>query len=139
MLPAVPVVFIRNVESAMFMLDIVPVNTKRVLLPAKLNPDAGVSPSKRVILNVVPAGACGKPIAQRSVAVELNPFNTNPLASWLAVLIANDLGSGEVTDCPRTQMEFSNIKNMNTSFFIGYSIDSSTLLPFASTASANTK
>jgi hypothetical protein len=74
-------VFIFNVANALLMLAIVPVNAKRVLLPLIEYPVAGVKPVIVDKLNVVPDGDCGKPIAQRSVAVELNPLKENPLAS----------------------------------------------------------
>jgi hypothetical protein len=118
MLPAVAFVFTFNVANALFILAIVPVNTKRVLLPVKLNPDAGVRPVVVLMLNVVPAGACGKPIAQSKVAVELNPLKENPLASWLGVLIANDLGSGAVTDCPNPKIVTKDNKSVNNILII---------------------
>jgi hypothetical protein len=62
-------------------LAIVPVTTKRVLVPVKVNPLAAVNPVVVLILNVVPVGNVTKLIDVNKMSVEVNQFKTNPLAS----------------------------------------------------------
>jgi hypothetical protein len=96
---------------------IVPVTTKRVLLPANVNPLAAVRPVVVVRLNVVPVGGFTKLIDANKVAVEPNPLNTNPLASCPVVDGKNDLESGADTLCPNPKNEISK-KNITNNFFI---------------------
>jgi hypothetical protein len=96
---------------------IVPVTTKRVLLPAKVNPLAAVRPVVVVRLNVVPVGGFTKLIDANKVAVEPNPLNTNPLASCPVVDGKKDLESGADTLCPNPKNEISK-KNITNNFFI---------------------
>jgi hypothetical protein len=63
----------------------VPVNTKRVLLPVNVNPLAAVRPVVVVILNVVPDGGLTKLIDVNNVS-DVNPLTINPLASCPEVL-----------------------------------------------------
>jgi len=98
-------------------LAIVPVTTKRVLLPAKVNPLAAVRPVVVVKLNVVPVGGLTKLIDANRVDVEVNPLNTNPLASCPFVDGKKDLESGADTLCPNPKNEISK-KNITNNFFI---------------------
>jgi len=95
-------------------LAIVPVTTKRVLLPAKVNPLAAVRPVVVVKLNVVPVGGLTKLIDANKVAVDPNPLNTNPLASCPVVDGKKDLESGADTLCPNPKNDISenNVTNM---------------------------
>jgi hypothetical protein len=98
-------------------LTIVPVTTKRVLLPVNVNPLAAVKPVVVFNTNVVPDGGLIKLIDAKRVDVEVNPFNTNPLASCPAVDGKNDLESGADTLCPNPKNDVN--KNSTTiSFFI---------------------
>jgi len=96
---------------------IVPVTTKRVLLPDKINPLAAVKPVVVFNTNVVPDGGFTKLIDANRVDVELNPLNTNPLASCPEVDGKNDLESGADTLCPNPKNEISK-KHITNSFFI---------------------
>jgi hypothetical protein len=99
------------------MLAIVPVTTKRVLLPVNVNPLAAVKPVVVFNTNVVPDGGLTKLIDAKRVDVEVNPFNTNPLASCPAVDGKKDLESGADTLCPNPKNEISK-KHITNSFFI---------------------
>jgi hypothetical protein len=98
------------------MLAIVPVTTKRVLLPANVNPLAAVKPVVVFNTNVVPDGGFTKLIDASKLAVELNPFNTNPLASCPVVEGKNDLESGADTLCPNPKNDIN--KNNVTNIFL---------------------
>jgi len=99
-------------------LAIVPVTTKRVLLPAKVNPLAAVRPVVVVRLNVVPVGGLTKLIEANNVAVDPNPFNTNPLASCPFVDGKKDLESGADTLCPNPKNDVNKNNNVTNKFFI---------------------
>jgi hypothetical protein len=96
--PVIEPVFTFKDDNAALILAIVPVNTNLVLLPIKLNPLAAVNPIVVLNTNVVPAGGDTKLTDANKVAVELNPVNSNPLASCPVVFTINDLGSGAETD-----------------------------------------
>jgi hypothetical protein len=98
-------------------LDIVPVTTKRVLLPDNVNPLAAVKPVVVFNTNVVPDGGFTKLIDANRVDVELNPLKTNPLASCPVVDGKNDLESGADTLCPNPKTEISK-KHITNNFFI---------------------
>jgi hypothetical protein len=110
-------VFTLRDANALLILAIVPVTTKRVLLPGNVNPLAAVRPVVVVKLNVVPDGGFTKLIDANIVAVELNPFKLNPLASCPAVDCKKDLESGADTLCPNPKNEISK-KNITNSFFM---------------------
>jgi len=99
------------------MFDIVPVTTKRVLLPLKVNPLAAIRFVVVFNTKVVPDGGFTKLIDANKVAVELNPLKTNPLASCPVVDGKNDLESGADTLCPNPKNEISK-KHITNSFFI---------------------
>jgi hypothetical protein len=99
------------------MLAIVPVTTKRVLLPANVNPLAAVRPVVVFSTNVVPVGNSTKLIDANRVDVELNPLNTNPLASCPFVDGINDLESGADTLCPNPKNDI-NKNNVTNKCFI---------------------
>jgi hypothetical protein len=99
------------------MLDIVPVTTKRVLLPGNVNPLAAVRPVVVLSVNVVPDGGLTKLIEANNIAVELNPLKTNPLASCPLAEGKNDLESGADTLCPNPKNEISK-KHITNNFFI---------------------
>ena len=99
------------------MFAIVPVTTKRVLLPLKVNPLAAVNPVVVFNTNVVPDGGLTKLIDANSVAVELNPFKTKPLASCALVDCKKDLESGAETLCPFVTNEQSVSSNIVIIFF----------------------
>jgi hypothetical protein len=67
--------------------------------------------------NVVPVGNSTKLIDANSVAVELNPLKTNPLASCALVDCKNDLESGADTLCPNPKNDV-NKNNIVTNCFI---------------------
>jgi len=98
-------------------LAIVPVTTKRVLLPLNVNPLAAVRPVVVVRLNVVPVGGLTKLIDANRVAVELKPLKLNPLPSCPLVDCKNDLESGADTLCPNPKNEISK-KHITNNFFI---------------------
>jgi hypothetical protein len=81
----------------LFILVWFPVKTKRVLLPANVNPLAAVKPVVVVKLNVVPVGGLTKLMDANRVAVELNPLKLNPLPSCPLVDCKKDLDSGAET------------------------------------------
>jgi hypothetical protein len=110
-------VFIFRDVNAVLILAIVPVTTKRVLLPLKVNPLAAVNPVVVFNTNVVPDGGLTKLIDANRVAVELNPLNTNPLAFCPVVDCINDLESGADTLCPNPKNDVSK-NNTTISFFI---------------------
>jgi hypothetical protein len=110
-------VFTFRDANAVLILAIVPVTTKRVLLPDNVNPLAAVKPVVVFNVNVVPDGGFTKLIDAKSVEVELKPFNTNPLASCPVVDGINDLESGADTLCPNPKNEISK-KHITNSFFI---------------------
>jgi hypothetical protein len=110
-------VFIFNEANAVLILAIVPVTTKRVLLPLKVNPLAAARPVVVFNTNVVPVGGLIKLMEANRVDVELNPLNTNPLPSCPLVDCKNDLESGADTLCPNPKNEISK-KNITNSFFI---------------------
>jgi hypothetical protein len=116
-LPLTEPVFTFRDAKAVLIFAIVPVTTKRVLLPLKVNPLAAVKPVVVVRLNVVPVGGLTKLIDANKVAVEPNPLNTNPLASCPDVDGKNDLESGADTLCPNPKNEISK-KHITNSFFI---------------------
>jgi len=99
------------------MLAIVPVTTKRVLFPVKMNPLAAVKPVVVFNTNVVPDGGLTKLIDANRVAVELNPLRLNPLASCPVVEGKKDLEFGADTLCPNPKNEISK-KNITNSFFM---------------------
>jgi len=99
-------------------LAIVPVTTKRVLLPANVNPLAAVKPVVVFNTNVVPDGGFNKLIDANSVSVELNPVNTNPLASCPVVEGKKDLESGADTLCPNPKNDVNKNNNVTNRFFI---------------------
>jgi len=90
--------------------SIVPVTTKRVLLPLKVNPLAAVNPVVVFNTNVVPDGGLTKLIDANRVAVEPNPLNTNPLAVCPFVDGKKDLESGADILCPNPKNEINNNK-----------------------------
>jgi hypothetical protein len=51
-----------------------------------------------VIENVVPAGGFTRPTEVKRISELLNPFRTNPLASWEFVLCWNILDGADVID-----------------------------------------
>jgi hypothetical protein len=110
-------VFTLKDANAVLILAIVPVTTKRVLLPANVNPLAAVKPVVVFNTNVVPDGGLTKLIDANSVAVELKPLKLKPLASCPAVDGKNDLESGADTLCPNPKNEISK-KHITNSFFI---------------------
>jgi hypothetical protein len=99
-------------------LAIVPVTTKRVLLPANVNPLAAVRPVVVFNTNVVPDGGFTKLIDANIVAVELNPFNMNPLASCPDVEGKNDLESGADTLCPNPKNDINENNVTNICFIL---------------------
>jgi hypothetical protein len=111
-------VFTFRDANAVLILAIVPVTTKRVLLPAKLNPLAAVRPVVVVRLNVVPVGGFTKLIDANKVDVEVNPLNTNPLASCPVVDGKKDLESGADTLCPNPKNDVNKNNNVTIDFFI---------------------
>jgi hypothetical protein len=130
-------VFIFREANAVLILVIVPVITKRVLLPLKVNPLAAVRPVVVFNTNVVPVGNSTKLIDANRVAVELNPLNINPLASCPFVDGKKDLESGADTLCPNPKNDV-NKNNIKNNLFIDYSTVKLILFPFPSTASAKT-
>jgi len=111
-------VFTFKDANALLILAIVPVTTKRVLLPAKVNPLAAVRPVVVVRLNVVPVGGFTKLIDANKVAVELNPLKLNPLASCPFVDCKKDLESGADTLCPNPKNDVNKNNNVTIDFFI---------------------
>jgi hypothetical protein len=99
------------------MLAIVPVTTKRVLLPANVNPLAAVKPVVVFNTNVVPDGGLTKLIDANRVSVDPNPLNTNPLASCPFVDGKKDLEFGADTLCPNPKNDVSK-KHITNNFFI---------------------
>jgi len=100
------------------MFAIVPVTTKRVLLPLKVNPLAAVRPVVVFNTNVVPDGGLTKLIEVSKVAVELNPLNANPLASCPFVDGKKDLESGADTLCPNPKNDVNKSNNVTNKCFI---------------------
>jgi hypothetical protein len=100
------------------MFAIVPVKTKRALLPVKVNPDAGVKPVVVVKLNVVPAGGLINPIDANNISVEVNPFKTNPLHACPLTFNSNFLEAGCVMDCAMDILLDNNINITTSSFLI---------------------
>jgi hypothetical protein len=98
-------------------LAIVPVTTKRVLLPLKVNPLAAARPVVVFNMNVVPEGGFTKLIEANRVADVLNPLKTKPLASCPLVDCKKDLESGADTLCPNPKNDI-NKKNITNIFFI---------------------
>ena len=84
--PFVVPVLILSDANAVFIFAIVPVTTKRVLVPVKVNPLAAVNPVVVLRLNVVPVGNITKLIEVNNTSVEVNPLKVNPLASCPFVL-----------------------------------------------------
>jgi hypothetical protein len=111
-------VFTFNDANAVLILAIVPVKTNLVLLPLKVNPLAAVRPVVVFITNVVPDGGFTKLIEANRVSVELNPVNSNPLASCPLVLTVNDLGSGAFTAYPNPKFTINKNKSVTIKFFI---------------------
>jgi hypothetical protein len=111
-------VFTFRDANAVLILAIVPVTTKRVLLPAKVNPLAAVRPVVVVRLNVVPVGGLTKLIDANRVDVEVNPLKLNPLASCPVVDGKNDLESGADTLCPNPKNVVVINKIVTNNFFI---------------------
>jgi hypothetical protein len=110
-------VFIFRDVNAVLILAIVPVTTKRVLLPLKVNPLAAVNPVVVFNTNVVPDGGLTKLIDANSVSVETKPLKTKPLASCTLVDCVNDLEFGAETLCPFVTNEQSVNSNIVIIFF----------------------
>jgi hypothetical protein len=112
-LPLTEPVFTFRDVSAVLILAIVPVTTNLVLLPLKVNPLAAVRPVVVFNTNVVPVGGFTKLIDANNVTVELNPLNTNPLASCAVVDCKKDLESGADTlwPNPKNDVNKSNVTN----------------------------
>jgi hypothetical protein len=66
--------------------DIVPVKLTLVILDQVLYPVVKLNPVDVVIENVVPVGGLTRPTEVKRTSELLNPFRTNPLASWEFVL-----------------------------------------------------
>ena len=115
--PFVVPVLILSDANAVLILAIVPVTTKRVLVPVSVNPLAAVKPVIVLRLNVVPVGNVTKLIDVSKVAVGLNPLNTNPLASCPFVFTEKDLATGAVTLCPVAKND-NNKNKIVTNLFI---------------------
>jgi hypothetical protein len=113
-------VFIFRDVNAVLTLAIVPVTTKRVLLPLKVNPLAAVNPVVVFSTNVVPDGGFTKLIDVNSVSVEPNPFKTKPLASCALVDWVNDLESGADTLCPNPKNDINSNKTTSNFFILFY-------------------
>jgi hypothetical protein len=97
---------------------IVPVTTKRVLLPVKVNPLAATKPLFVSKKNVVPDGGFTKLIEVSKVDVALNPLNTNPLALCPVVDCKKDLESGADTLCPNPKNDVNKSNNVTNKCFI---------------------
>jgi hypothetical protein len=117
-LPLTEPVFTFRDANAVLISAIVPVTTNRVLLPLKVNPLAAVKPVVVFNTNVVPDGGLTKLIDANRVAVELNPLNTNPLASCAVVDGINDLESGADTLCPNPKNDIKRNNVTNRCFII---------------------
>jgi hypothetical protein len=78
--------------------DIVPVKLILVILDQVLYPVVKLKPVDVVIENVVPAGGLTRPTEAKRTSELLNPFRTNPLASWEFVLYWNILEGADVID-----------------------------------------
>jgi hypothetical protein len=63
-----------------------------------LYPVVKLKPVDVVIENVVPAGGLTRPTDAKRTSEPLNPFTTNPLASWEFVLYWNILDGADVID-----------------------------------------
>jgi hypothetical protein len=111
-------VFTFRDANAVLISTIVPVTTKRVLLPLKVNPLAAVRPVVVFNTNVVPDGGLTKLIDANKVDVEVNPLNTNPLASCPLVDCKKDLESGADTLCPNPKNDVNKNNNVTNIFFI---------------------
>jgi hypothetical protein len=83
-----------------------------------VNPLAAVRPVVVVRLNVVPDGGFTKLIDANKVDVEVNPLNTNPLASCPVVDGKKDLESGADTLCPNPKNDVVINKIVTNNFFI---------------------
>jgi hypothetical protein len=83
-----------------------------------VNPLAAVKPVVVVKLNVVPVGGLTKLIEANRVDVEVNPLNTNPLASCPFVDGINDLESGADTLCPNPKNDVSKNNNVTNKCFM---------------------
>jgi hypothetical protein len=116
-LPFTEPVFIFNDDNAVLISAIVPITTKRVLLPVKVNPLAAIRPLFVSKTNVVPAGGFTKLIDVSKVDVAENPLNTNPLAVCPEVDCKKDLESGADTLCPNPKNDV-NKNNVTNRYFI---------------------
>ena len=116
-LPLTEPVFTFRDANAVLISAIVPVTTKRVLLPVNVNPLAATKPLFVSKKNVVPDGGFTKLIEVSKVDVALNPLNTNPLALCPAVDCKKDLESGADTLCPNPKNDVKR-NNVTNNFFI---------------------